>query len=94
MLRSSAAFEPPDGVALDEEVADRGQRVAAAEVPGVAVGLFEPVREVLTEAGELGFGADEQFRSAVPPADHDIDLLLVRPAQHPRVDRGDGGHVR
>jgi len=63
-----------NGGALDEEVADSGEWVATAQVAGVAVGLLEPVGQVLAKAGQLRFGADQQFGAAVPAGDDDIDL--------------------
>lgn len=50
------------GVPVDEEEGGCGVAVGVAgvaEVAGIAVGLLEPVRQVLAEAGQLSFGTDQ-----------------------------------
>lgn len=47
--RADALLGAEDGAALNEEEASRREWVAAAQVGGIAVGLFEPVGQVLGE---------------------------------------------
>lgn len=49
-------FITDDRCSLNEKVADGGEGITSAEIAGVAVGFFEPVGQVLTEARELRFG--------------------------------------
>jgi len=86
-------FAIEDGGALDKEIAYSGEGVAAAKVARVAVGLFEPIGQVLTEAGQLRLGADEELRAAVPASDDHINLLLVGAAEYPGVDGRYGRQV-
>jgi hypothetical protein len=77
---------------LQEEEPDGRQRIPGPQVRRVPVGL-EAVRQVLRERGDLTLRADDELRSAFPPGDADVDLLLVRPSEDLRVRRSDRGHA-
>ncbi len=80
-----------DGGSEPVDEAECGEGVAQAEVLRVAVGFFDPVGGVLTEAGVHPFCADEELWSCCPVRHDDVDLLEVVLAKDVRRGCGCSG---